>query len=428
MPYIQRYGFNGRLAFAIAAAALGSSFQHGYNTGVVNAPQELIEDWIREVVSSRRDGAVVDQGLVTMIWAIAVSIFCVGGMLGGCITGFIADKFGRKGGLLLNNALVFVAAILMGSAKAANSYEMIILGRFFIGVNSGLNAGLAPMYLAEISPVHLRGAVGTVYQLVITISILLSQILGLESVLGTAGKWPALLAITAVPAVFQLATLPVCPESPKYILLGRGKELEAQRALTWLRGTIEVHDEMEEMRAEYDASKLVPKVTMREMFMNTTLRAPLMIAMVIMIAQQLSGINAVMFFSTKIFKMAQLSDEHAQYATLGMGTMNVLMTVISLVLVEKAGRKTLLLVGFTGMFFDTILLAICLNYAASALWVSYLSILLVIVFVQALQGNVFFVFAILLAVFVIFVYKKVPETKNKTMEEISSMFRQQSYQ
>jgi SP family facilitated glucose transporter-like MFS transporter 1 len=73
-----------------------------------------------------------------------------------------------------------------------------------------------------------------------------------------------------------------------------------------------------------------------------------------------------MFFSTKIFKMAQLSDENAQYATLGMGSMNVVMTVISLVLVEKAGRKTLLLIGFTGMFFDTVLLAICLNYAVSS--------------------------------------------------------------
>jgi SP family facilitated glucose transporter-like MFS transporter 1 len=75
---------------------------------------QLIEDWIREVVASRRDdNEPVDQTLVTMIWAIAVAIFCVGGMLGGCITGLVADKFGRKGGLLLNNVLVFLAAILM---------------------------------------------------------------------------------------------------------------------------------------------------------------------------------------------------------------------------------------------------------------------------------------------------------------------------
>ncbi|KAG8229465.1 hypothetical protein J437_LFUL005570 [Ladona fulva] len=477
MPYIKRVGFNGRLAFAITAAALGSSFQHGYNTGVVNAPQRLIEEWISSV-RFNRTGEEVEQSQVTMIWSIAVSIFCVGGMLGGCITGFVAERFGRKGGLLLNNILVALAAIFMGSAKAAASYEMIIVGRFLIGVNSGLNAGLAPMYLAEISPIHLRGAVGTVYQLVITISILISQILGLESVLGTERAWPALLAITAIPAIFQLATLPICPESPKFILNNRGKELEAQRALTWLRGTIEVHDEMDEMKNEVEAAKLVPKVTLREMLFNPALRIPLMISSMLMIAQQLSGINAVMFFSTKIFTMAQLVEEKAQYATLGMGTMNVFMTVVSLVLVERAGRKTLLLVGFSGMCLTTILLTICMAYVTQALWVSYLSILLVIVFVvmfatgpgsipwfmvselfnqsarpaatsfavainwtanfivglaflplqEIMGGYVFIIFSILQLIFVFFIWKKVPETKNKTMEEISSMFRQRSYQ
>nr|CAD7198336.1 unnamed protein product [Timema douglasi] len=254
------YGFNGRLAFAIAASALGSSFQHGYNTGVVNAPQkvrvnacpasererlrlqgmvttilplvpQLIEGWIREVEANRSDisPAEVEQGKVTMIWSIAVAIFCVGGMIGGAVTGLVAERFGRKGGLLFNNVLVIASAILQGCSQAAGSFEMIIIGRFLIGINSGLNAGLAPMYLAEISPVHLRGAVGTVYQLVITISILVSQILGLESVLGTEALWPVLLALTVVPGIFQLATLPLCPESPKYLLLSKGQEIEAQR-------------------------------------------------------------------------------------------------------------------------------------------------------------------------------------------------------
>ncbi|XP_068084549.1 solute carrier family 2, facilitated glucose transporter member 1 isoform X2 [Anabrus simplex] len=477
MPYIQRKGFNGRLAFAIAAAALGSSFQHGYNTGVVNAPQNLIENWITDV-EYNRTGEVVTQSKVTMIWSIAVSIFCVGGMIGGCITGIVAEWFGRKGGLLLNNILVIASAILQGCSKPAGSYEMIIIGRFLIGINSGLNAGLAPMYLSEISPLHLRGAVGTVYQLVITISILVSQILGLGSILGTTDHWPVLLALTVVPGLFQLATLPICPESPKYLLLSKGKEIEAQRALSWLRGTIEVHDEMDEMRTEYESMKMVPKVTLKEMFVNPALRIPLFISMMLMVAQQLSGINAVMFFSTKIFGMAGLDDENSQYATLGMGSVNVVMTLVSLVLVEKAGRKTLLLVGFSGMCIDTVLLTITMAYVdGGPKWVSYLCILFVIVFVimfatgpgsipwflvselfnqsarpaatslavainwtanfivgiaflpiqESIGGYVFIIFAVLLALFVLFVYKKVPETKNKTMEEINSMFRQISY-
>ncbi|XP_043273237.1 solute carrier family 2, facilitated glucose transporter member 1-like isoform X2 [Venturia canescens] len=477
------FGLNGRLLFAIAAAALGSSFQHGYNTGVVNAPQSLIEDWIswtlknRTISDTNPTGTTPTKGDVTFIWSIAVAIFCVGGMIGGSLVGVIADKLGRKGGLLWINVLVVVAVVLEGFSRMAKSFEMIILGRFIIGINAGCNAGLAPMYLAEISPMHLRGAVGTVYQLVITISILVAQILGMNQLLGTVDHWPLLLCLTIVPAIFQLCTLPLCPESPKYLLLSRGKDMEAQKSLAWLRGTIEVHDEMEDMRAEYESVKLVPRVTLKELFVNPTLRIPLFIAVMVMFAQQFSGINAVMFFSTKIFEMAQLG-ESAKSATIGVGAMNVVMTLVSLILVEKAGRKTLMLLGFGGMVIVTSLLTVCLSYADVSSAAAYSSIVLVILFVvlfaigpgsipwflvselfnqsarppatsvaiainwsanflvsvaflplqEALGAKVFVIFALLQAGFTFFIWKKVPETKNKTMEEISSMFRQRSYQ
>lgn len=92
----------------------------------------------------------------------------------------------------------------MFGAKYANSYEMLILGRLLIGISSGLDAGIAPMYLSEVSPTALRGAVGTVYQLIITISILLSQILGMKSVLGNEQGWPFLLGLTLIPAIIQV--------------------------------------------------------------------------------------------------------------------------------------------------------------------------------------------------------------------------------
>lgn len=145
-------------------------------------------------------------------------------------------------------------------------------------------------------------------------------------------------------------------------------------ALAWLRGTIEVHDEMEEMRTEYESVKLVPKVTLKELFVNSALRIPLIIAIMVMFAQQLSGINAVMFFSTKIFTMAQLDKNAAQNATMAVGAMNVIMTFVSLILVEKAGRKTLLLAGFSGMFIDTALLAICLAFAVSIPSIPYINL------------------------------------------------------
>ena len=102
---------------------------------------------------------------------------------------------------------MLIAGVFLFAAKYAGSWEMLIIGRLIIGINSGLNAGIAPMYLTEISPTALRGAVGTIYQLIITMSILLSQILGMTNVLGNDMGWPFLLGITIIPGVLQVCNL-----------------------------------------------------------------------------------------------------------------------------------------------------------------------------------------------------------------------------
>lgn len=469
-------GFTRNLAFAVSAAVLGSAFQHGYNTGVLNAPQKIIESFVNETYEAR-NGEYLSKPSLTMIWSMAVSIYCIGGMVGGLLTAVMAEKLGRKRSLVYNNVFALLAGLLMGISKVSASYETIICGRFFTGLNSGLNAGLVPMYLNEISPSHLRGAIGTTYQLVITISILIAQVLGLPQCLGSEDRWPILLGLTAIPALFQLCTLPLCPESPKFTLLVQGREIEAQKALTWLRGTIEIHDEMDEMNAEAEAMKTVPKVTLKEMLGNPVFRMPLIISVVVMLSQQLSGINAVFFFSTTIFESAKLSHAVAQYATIGIGVINVIMTIISLVLVEKAGRKTLHLTGLSGMAVITVLLTICLVFKDSAPWVAYLCITSVVIFVvmfatgpgsipwflvtelfgqgarplatsiavtvnwsanflvgllflplaDALGAYTFLVFTALLTIFCIFTFFFVPETRNKTPEEIAAFFRRKTY-
>jgi len=125
-----------RLLFAIAAGAIGSSFQHGYNTGVLNTPQSKIEAFINSTVLSRT-GQSASKEYVESIFSLMTSIFCVGGMVGALCTAYVADRFGRKGGLLLNNIFVFIGAFLMTFSKTFSSHELLVLGRFFIGINSG---------------------------------------------------------------------------------------------------------------------------------------------------------------------------------------------------------------------------------------------------------------------------------------------------
>jgi len=493
-------GLSLRLSFAIAAGAIGSGFQHGWATGVVNCPQYYVESWIRNCSTNWGDPDNTTYGKtittdensnattyyptkeeyencemtkvgVTGVWSLVISIFCVGGMIGGSLVGIISSKIGRKGGLLLNNILMIIGGGLMLCSKYASSYEMLIAGRFFIGVNAGINAGISPMYLTEISPVALRGAVGTVYQLIITISILLSQVIGMEGILGNDAGWSILFGLTVVPGIFQVVTLPFCPESPKFLLLDKDDEERAVSALTWLRGRIDVHAEMDEMRAEQEKMKLTPHVSFKEMFTNGALRSPLIIALMMMLAQQLSGINAAIFFSTSIFRSAGLSIQDSQSATLGMGGMNVAMTVISLILIEKAGRKTLMLSGLGAMLICTTCILICLIVKTPTS--AYFSIIFVILFVVGfatgpgsipwffvnelfqqsarpmaasmavvvnwtanfLVGQcflplqlawgpyVFIVFIITQIFFIAYVFIKVPETKNKTIDEITAQFR-----
>lgn len=115
----------------------------------------------------------------------------------------------------MNNVLGIVGACLMGTTKWANSYEMLFFGRFIIGINCGLNTSLVPMYISEIAPLNLRGGLGTVNQLAVTVGLLVSQVLGIDQILGTKDGWPILLGLAIFPAILQLVLLPICPESPR---------------------------------------------------------------------------------------------------------------------------------------------------------------------------------------------------------------------
>ncbi|XP_065347438.1 glucose transporter type 1 isoform X5 [Cloeon dipterum] len=467
------------LSYAIFAAVLGM-LQFGYNTGVINAPELNIENFMKDVYKDRF-GEDIPEEKVKILYSIAVSIFAIGGMVGGFSGGTIANRFGRKGGLLLNNFLGIGGACLMGVTKIAHSYEILFLGRFIIGVNCGLNTSLVPMYISEIAPLNLRGGLGTVNQLAVTVGLLISQVLGVEQILGTNDGWPVLLGLAIFPAILQLILLPVCPESPRYLLITKQWEEEARRALRRLRASNQVEEDIEEMRAEERAQQTESAISMSELICSPTLRSPLVIGVVMQLSQQLSGINAVFYYSTGLFISSGLSDESAKFATIGIGCIMVCMTLVSIPLMDRTGRRTLHLYGLGGMFIMSIFITISFlikeffGYVQEMIdWMSYLSVVSILGFVvffavgpgsipwmitaelfsqgprpaamsiavlvnwmanflvgilfptmkTALENYTFLPFSVFLAIFWTFTYKKVPETKNKTFEEILALFRQ----
>ncbi|XP_054274481.1 glucose transporter type 1-like isoform X8 [Macrosteles quadrilineatus] len=466
------------LCYTILAAMLGM-LQFGYNTGVINAPEFNIENFMKDVYKDRY-GEDLQEESVKLLYSLAVSIFAIGGMLGGFSGGVIANKFGRKGGLLLNNILGICGACMMGFTKIMHSYELLFLGRFVIGVNCGLNTSLVPMYISEIAPLNLRGGLGTVNQLAVTTGLLISQILGIEQILGTDDGWPVLLGLAICPAILQLILLPVCPESPRYLLIQKQWEEEARRALRRLRASNNVEEDIEEMRAEQRAQQSESTISMMELICSPTLRSPLIISIVMQLSQQLSGINAVFYYSTNLFISSGLTEETSKFMTIGIGAIMVAMTLVIMPLMDRMGRRTLHLYGLGGMFITSIFITISFlikeffGYVQEMIdWMSYLSVVSTLSFVvffalgpgsipwmitaelfsqgprpaamsiavlvnwmanfivgigfptmkNSLENYTFLPFSVFLAIFWIFTYKKVPETKNKTFEEILALFR-----
>ncbi|XP_031708612.1 solute carrier family 2, facilitated glucose transporter member 3 [Anarrhichthys ocellatus] len=456
------------LLYSVSTAVIGS-LQFGYNTGVINAPEQKLRRFFQNV-SMERYGEPFSPGANTMVWSFAVAIFSVGGMVGSFSVGALVNKFGRIKSMLLSNILAVLGGGLMGLSALSRSFEMVIIGRLIIGVFCGMCTGLTPMYVGEVAPTALRGAFGTLHQLALVIGILVAQIFGLEFILGSDTLWPLLLALTILPAILQCIMLPFCPESPRYLLISLNKEEEARKALVRLRGCEDVSDDIQEMKEEGMKMAMEKKVSILELFRSRKYRQPIIIAIVLQLSQQLSGINAVFYYSTGIFDTAGVTQPI--YATIGAGVVNTVFTVVSLFLVERAGRRTLHLIGLGGMAIFALIMTISLSLVKTNESLSYLAIVAVFGFVASFEMGpgpipwfivaelfsqgprpaaiavsgfsnwtanflvglgfpkleelcgpyVFIIFMVFLIVFFIFTFLKVPETRGRTFDEIAQGF------
>uniref|UniRef100_A0A673TI61 Solute carrier family 2, facilitated glucose transporter member 2 n=2 Tax=Suricata suricatta TaxID=37032 RepID=A0A673TI61_SURSU len=496
----------GTLVFTVFTAALGS-FQFGYDIGVINAPQEVIishyeyvlgiplED--RKAINNYTTNSTNDlptipylrdstpapvaeeeptesTSLITMLWSLSVSSFAVGGMIASFFGGWLGDQLGRIKAMLVANVLSLVGALLMGFSKLGPSHILIISGRSISGLYCGLISGLVPMYIGEIAPTTLRGALGTLHQLAIVTGILISQIVGLDFILGSHEQWHILLGLSAVPAILQSLLLLFCPESPRYLYIKLDEEVKAKKSLKRLRGSDDVIKDITEMRKEKEEASGEQRVSIIQLFTNSSYRQPIIVALMLHMAQQFSGINGIFYYSTSIFQTAGISQP--VYATIGVGAINMVFTALSVFLVEKAGRRCLFLIGMSGMFVCAIFMSVGLILLNKLAWMSYVSMVAIFLFVSFFeigpgpipwfmvaeffsQGPrpaalaiaafsnwtcnfivalcfqyiakfcgpyVFFLFAGVILAFTLFTFFKVPETKGKSFEEIAAEFRKKS--
>ncbi|KAM3618837.1 uncharacterized protein V6R79_025578 [Siganus canaliculatus] len=348
------------LLLATLISAFGSSFQYGYNVAVVNSPSTVMQNFYNATYLERYDEPM-EENLLTVLWSLTVSMYPLGGFFGSLMVAPLVNKLGSKGTLLFNNIFSIVPAVLMGVSETAKTYEIIIVARFIVGICAGLSSNVVPMYLGEISPKNLRGALGVIPQLFITIGILIAQIFGIRVILGNSTGWTLMLGLTAIPAVLELLLLPFFPESPRYMLIQRGNEKAARKGLQRLRGWDDVDDEISEIHVEVQSEKSEGRLSVLSLLSKRSLRWQLISIIILNMGQQLSGVNAIYYYADTIYASAGVRTDDIQYVTVGTGAVNVFMTIAAVFIVEAAGRRRLLICGFGICCGALVVITIALN-------------------------------------------------------------------
>ncbi|KAK1346058.1 hypothetical protein QTO34_008527 [Cnephaeus nilssonii] len=507
------------LIAASLLGAFGSSFLYGYNLSVVNAPTPYIKAFYNETWE-RRHGHPIDPDTLTLLWSVTVSIFAIGGLVGTLLVmrlshgvsamcpqnsgnspgterfvGVIINPrrervpgsgshsqrwlWGASGDpapgmdslmkctLLVNNFFAITAALLMAFSLQAGAFEMLIVGRFVMGVDGGIALSALPMYLSEISPKEIRGDRHLHLHGVFT-----GQLLGLPELLGKESTWPYLFGVILIPAAVQLVSLPFLPESPRYLLFEKHNQAAAEKAFRTFLGKEDVSREVEEALAEGRVQRNILLVSTLELLRTPFVRWQVITVVVTMACYQLCGLNAIWFYTNSIFGKAGIAPENIPYITLSTGGIETLASVFSGLVIERLGRRPLLIGGFGLMTLFFGILTVTLTLQDRAPWIPYLSIVcilaiiasfcsgpggipfvltgeffqqsqrpaafivagtvnwlsnfvvgLVFPFIQKSLGTYcFLVFAGICSAGALYLYFVLPETKNRTHAEISQAF------
>ncbi|XP_076192062.1 solute carrier family 2, facilitated glucose transporter member 9 isoform X2 [Aptenodytes patagonicus] len=432
-----RSNWSGSLIVASLTGAFGSSFLYGYNLSVVNAPAAYIKKFYNETWE-RRYGFSVDESTLTLLWSITVSVFAIGGLVGAIIVTPIVKFFGRKCTLLLNNVFAVTAALLMSLSFLAGSFEMLILGRIIMGVDAGISLSALPMYLSEISPKEIRGSLGQVTAIFICIGVFTGQVLGLPEIFGQESRWPYLFGAIIVPSLIQIVILPFLPESPRYLLLEKHNRSKAEKAFQTFLGKDDVSHEVEEVLAESRVQRNTKLVSVLQLLRTHAVRWQVITVVVTMGCYQLCGLNAIWYYTNNIFSEAGINHETIPYVTLSTGAVETMAAVFSKTVhwlpylsifcilaiiasfcIGPGGIPFVL----TGEFFQQSQRPAAFMIAGTVNWLSNFAVGLLFPFIQGgLQTYCFLVFAAICFAGATYLFFVLPETKNKTFNEISQAF------
>ncbi|KAK2986791.1 hypothetical protein RJ640_011016 [Escallonia rubra] len=342
----------------VAVACLGAIL-FGYHLGVVNGALEYL---------------AVDLGIAenTVLQGWVVSTLLAGATIGSFTGGVLADKFGRTKTFQLDAIPLAIGAYL---CMTAQSVQTMILGRFLAGIGIGISSAIVPLYISEISPTEIRGTLGSINQLFICVGILAALVAGLP-LAGNPLWWRTMFGIALVPSVLLALGMVFAPESPRW-LYQQGKIAEAQRSIERLFGKERVAEVMKDLNAAAQGSS-EPEAGWLDLFSSRYWKV-VSVGAALFLFQQLAGINAVVYYSTSVFRSAGIASDVAASALVGAA--NVLGTTVASSLMDKQGRKSLLITSFAGMAASMLLLSLSFTWTVLAPYSGPLAVLGTVLYV-----------------------------------------------
>ncbi|KAL6332724.1 hypothetical protein AAG906_010064 [Vitis piasezkii] len=345
-PYIMR--------LALSAGIGGLLF--GYDTGVISGALLYI----------REDFDVVDRK--TWLQETIVSMAVAGAIVGAAVGGWANDRFGRKMSILAADVLFFVGAIVMAVAPAP---WVIILGRILVGFGVGMASMTSPLYISEASPARIRGALVSSNGLLITGGQFLSYLINLAFT-HAPGTWRWMLGVAGLPAVVQFVLMLSLPESPRW-LYRQNREDEARAVLEKIYPSDKVEEEMNALQSSVEAEKADLEALGSNIFQrvkqavkNDVVRRGLYAGVTVQVVQQFVGINTVMYYSPTIVQLAGFaSNKTALALSLITSGLNAVGSIISMMFVDRKGRRTLMIISLFGIITCLVALSIIFFQAAA---------------------------------------------------------------
>jgi sugar porter (SP) family MFS transporter len=306
--------------------ALGG-FLFGFDTAVISGAEQSIQKYWS--LSSFQHG-------------LTVSIALLGTVIGSLIGAIPSDRLGRKKTLYLIGSLYFISSL--GTSLSSNWY-VFLLFRLLGGLGVGASSVTAPIYISEISPAKKRGRLVGLFQFNVVFGIVVSYLSNYLIALAGEHSWRLMLGIQAIPSALFVLLLRYIPESPRWLITKKGKLHEAKKILTDIDPSTadKIAREIEETdREEKSTLQSQPLFSLRY-------RTPVMLAVLFAVFNQVSGVNAIIYYSPRIFEMTGLGSSSSLLSTAGIGAINFIFTLLAMNFIDRIGRRTLMLIGSFGL-------------------------------------------------------------------------------